>query len=217
MNNKIAMKDKRLYDMRKEYSPPPLQESLLISDPVYQFEKWFEEARKVEKHEPNAMILSTCGDDGAPSSRVVLLKKYSAEGYVFFTNYESRKGNDISRNPKASLLFYWPGSMRQIRIEGHISRISPADSDEYFDSRPAESKASAILSKQSRPLSDKERFDRDVKELAADGILKRPCFWGGYQLIPRYYEFWQGATGRTHDRFSYNKEGEEWLIKRLYP
>lgn len=211
------MKEKRLYHMRKDYSPSPLKESLLSPHPLSQFEKWFDEARESEKYEVNAMILSTCGDDGAPSSRVVLLKKYSPEGYVFFTNYESKKGDDMERNPKAALLFYWPGSMRQIRIEGQVSRILSAESDEYFSSRPAESRASAILSKQSRPLDDKEVFDQRVQTLAAEGSTERPPYWGGYILNPLYYEFWQGATGRTHDRFSYTKDGDNWKITRLFP
>ncbi|MDD2491244.1 MAG: pyridoxamine 5'-phosphate oxidase [Bacteroidales bacterium] len=211
------MKEQVLYNMRKDYSPEPLILEKLSKSPLVEFGKWFEEAEKTENQEINAMILSTCKNGEFPSSRVVLLKRYSNEGFVFFTNYHSRKGEQIDSNPKGSILFFWPQTMRQIRIEGEISRISSTESDEYFASRPAESRASAILSKQSKPLNDKERFDNEVKELSNNKELKRPNNWGGYILKPVYFEFWQGATNRTHDRFSYTPTINGWMITRLYP
>ncbi len=211
------MKDRLLYHMRKEYSPEPLSKELLSNSPFLQFEQWFEDAQKYEYQEANAMILATCGGAGAPSSRVVLLKRYSGEGFTFFSNYLSRKGEEIQANPKASILFFWPQTMRQVRIEGEVSIISSTESDEYFLSRPAESRASAILSKQSRPLADKEAFDNEVRLLSENGELKRPDNWGGYILKPGYFEFWQGALSRSHDRFSYALKGNGWEICRLYP
>lgn len=211
------MEEKILYDMRKDYAPTPLKEEMLCINPFIQFDKWFEDARKIERQEANAMILSTCGDGGTPSSRVVLLKRVSKEGFVFFTNYQSKKGEQINRNPNGSILFFWPETMRQIRIEGVLSKISESESEEYFSSRPNESRAAAILSKQSRPLPNKEEFDADVLRFAEIDELKKPDFWGGYILKPSYFEFWQGAISRTHDRFSYNKNNGEWGIVRLYP
>lgn len=211
------MEDKILYHMRKEYSPEPLSKELLSHSPFFQFEQWFEDAKIFEHQEANAMILSTCGESGSPTSRVVLLKRYSGKGFVFFSNYLSRKGEDIEANPNASILFFWPQTMRQIRIEGEISRISSAESDEYFLSRPVESRASAILSKQSRLLEDKEAFDNDIRLLSESGDLKRPDNWGGYILSPKYFEFWQGAISRSHDRFAYVPKGDGWEITRLYP
>lgn len=211
------MEDKILYHMRKEYSPIPISIEMMMQTPFLQFEKWFEDAKEFENQEANAMILSTCSNGGNPSSRVVLLKRYSGEGFVFFTNYLSRKGEELEANHRASLLFYWPQTMRQIRIEGEVSKVSSAESDEYFLSRPRESRASAILSMQSRPLEDKETFDIEVKRLSENGELIRPENWGGYILKPEYFEFWQGAVSRTHDRFAYEPTNNGWKITRLYP
>ena len=222
------MKEKELYHMRKDYAPQPLTMEELSADPFLQFGRWFSDASQYETTEPNAMIVSTCGLNMLPSSRVVLLKKYSPEGFVFFTNYNSRKGNQLSQNPNASILFFWPETMRQVRIEGSTERTSERDSDEYFNSRPAESRATAMASRQSEPLENKEQFENEVEkilkyseeDISAGSILARPLHWGGYILKPSLFEFWQGGTNRAHDRFEYRKESPDqpfWTITRLYP
>ena len=214
--------------MRKDYAPQPLTKEKLSPDPFMQFGRWFSDASLYETAEPNAMILSTCGLDMLPSSRVVLLKKYSPEGFVFFTNYNSRKGNQLKQNPNASILFFWPETMRQVRIKGCTEKISERESDEYFNSRPAESRATAMASRQSEPLENKEQFENEVEkilkyseeDISAGSILARPLHWGGYILKPSLFEFWQGGTNRAHDRFEYRKESPDqpfWTITRLYP
>jgi len=188
-------------------------------DPVNQFAKWFEEAVQSESAEANAMILSTVNSNNHPSSRVVLLKSFSQDGFTFFTNYESRKGIEIAHNNKVALLFFWDKQMRQVRIEGIASKIDPALSDEYFNSRPRESKASSLLSRQSKPLPDRSHFDIKIEELASSSKeIVRPATWGGYLITPFYFEFWQGGSGRAHDRFEYRKsDAGRWEITRLYP
>lgn len=222
------MKERDLYHMRKDYSPEPLTEESVSRDPFMQFGKWFHEALSTETTEPNAMIVSTCGLDMIPSSRVVLLKKYSPDGFVFFTNYKSRKGNQLSQNPNASILFFWPVTMRQVRIEGTVEKVPESESEEYFSSRPAESRATAIISKQSMHLDNKELFEKEVSAMLErvdnggdiSDQLARPLNWGGYNLKPHLFEFWQGGTNRAHDRFEYLKESPDqpdWTISRLYP
>lgn len=211
------MESKILYKMRKEYTPGPLTEDIMSASPFIQFDRWFEDAKKEEKQEANAMVLSTSTPDGSPSSRVVLLKSFSGEGFVFFTNYNSRKGREISENPKGAILFFWPQAARQVRIEGILSKIDAKESDDYFLNRPAESRASAILSKQSQILNDKNQFDEAVKAISSHESLKRPDFWGGYILSPHYFEFWQGALSRSHDRFAYKSINGIWSVNRLYP
>lgn len=222
------MKEKELYHMRKDYAPQPLTPEELSADPFLQFGRWFSDASQYETAEPNAMVVSTCGLDMIPSSRVVLLKKYSPEGFVFFTNYNSRKGIQLSQNPNASILFFWPETMRQVRIEGFVEKVSEQESDEYFNSRPAESRATAMASSQSEPLANKEQFEKAVDEilqqaeyeLSEGKVLERPLHWGGYILRPALFEFWQGGTNRSHDRFEYLKESPDqpfWTITRLYP
>ena len=208
-----------LIEMRKDYNPGPLDYSDMDSDPFIQFSKWFEEALLAERHEVNAMILSTVNINMEPSSRVVLLKSYSSDGFIFFTNYSSRKGVDISENNRVALLFFWPDSMRQIRIEGMAERCEPAISEEYFNSRPVENRASSVLSKQSKQLADRNLFDEEISNLVKSGNpIKRPDNWGGYIVKPYRFEFWQGGSGRSHDRFQYNKsENNKWDIARLYP
>ena len=222
------MRERELYHMRKDYAPEPLTAESVSQDPFMQFGKWFNEALSTETTEPNAMIVSTCGLDMIPSSRVVLLKKYSPDGFVFFTNYRSRKGNQLSQNPNASILFFWPVTMRQVRIEGSVEKVPESESDEYFSSRPAESRATAIISKQSMHLHNKELFEKEVSAMLErvdsggdiSDQLARPLNWGGYNLKPHLFEFWQGGTNRAHDRFEYLKESPDqpdWTISRLYP
>ncbi len=214
-----AKKVRNLFEMRRDYNPAPLDISEMDTNPFIQFSKWFEEAILSERHEANAMILSTVNSNLEPSSRVVLLKSFSPDGFVFFTNYASRKGDDISGNNRVAILFFWPGSMRQIRIEGAAERCDPTLSDEYFNSRPVENRASSALSKQSKPLPDRNQFDDEISNLIKSGNpVKRPVNWGGYIVKPSRFEFWQGGSGRSHDRFQYDKsENDNWDIARLYP
>lgn len=222
------MNSTELHKMRKEYSPNPLDIKKISLDPVTQFGLWFTEAcqhlnaNPSELSEANAMVLSTATKDGIPSSRVVLLKSFSSEGFIFFTNYNSRKGEEISENNMVSLLFFWHNNMRQVRIEGTATKISQADSDLYFNSRPRESQASSALSLQSKSLANKQIFDNDIKELLESGqTIYRPENWGGYIIKPHYFEFWQGGIGRSHDRIAYSintPDSEmQWDIQRLYP
>lgn len=207
-----------LFDMRKEYSSEGFDEKALKDNPFDQFKIWFDQA--VEQHilEPNAMVLATSSTDNTISQRVVLLKQINAEGFIFFTNYNSKKGRGIEENPKVALLFFWLEQMRQIRIEGNASKIPELESNKYFYSRPRESKASALLSKQSEPLLNKESFDNEVDQLiASQKQIERPVNWGGYIVKPTLFEFWQGGKSRSHDRFEYYKEDKLWKIRRLYP
>ena len=164
------------------------------------------------------MTLSTVGHEMMPSSRIVFMKYFSEDGFIFFTNYRSKKGRQLEENPKASLLFFWPRLVRQVRIEGLVERCSEQLSDEYFNSRPLPSRASSFLSKQSEPLDDKEEFDNNVKRVAENPeLVIRPRHWGGYILRPQLFEFWQNREHRSHDRFVYTPEGHGWKITRLYP
>ena len=212
------MIEKELYGMRRDYSPKPLNIEAIDKNPFAQFDLWFREAAEYEDIEANAMVLSTVGKEMMPSSRMVLLKKYSQYGFVFFSNYKSHKGNQLDENNKAALLFFWPNTMRQVRIEGSVKKIEPPESDEYFKSRPRESMASSALSSQSRELPSREIFDADVRRLSegADEI-KRPEHWGGYIVEPVLFEFWQGGINRAHDRFRFTRQSSLWKVKRLYP
>lgn len=223
------METKALHNMRREYKLKPLLKESLSPDPFEQFGLWFSEAEQHikinndENSEANAMVISTASKSGIPSSRVVLLKHYSPDGFVFFTNYESRKGLEIRENNRVALLFFWHNSMRQVRIEGTAEKLTGKESDLYFNSRPRESQASSALSQQSRTLENREMFENSVNSLVISGnTIKRPDNWGGYIVKADYFEFWQGGTGRSHDRFSYTiiKEGSDsknWDISGLYP
>ena len=212
------MEGKELYGMRRDYSSDSLKIEDLQKSPFSQFGIWFNEALEKESGETNAMVLSTVGSDLMPSSRVVLLKRYSNSGFIFFSNYKSHKGHQLEENSKAALLFFWQNSMRQIRIEGNVKEIPTYESDEYFESRPRESRASSALSKQSTPLDKKENFDSAIKNLAmSDRKIVRPSHWGGYIVEPILFEFWQGGIKRSHDRFRYTLNDTDWNVVRLYP
>lgn len=222
------MNKKDLAGMRRDYSPQPLDSENMLSDPFSQFGEWFSHEESFINrdgdlsYEANAMVLSTATPSGMPSSRVVLLKSYSPEGFLFFTNYESKKGIEIAQNNRVALLFFWQKSMRQVRIEGVAQKISEEDSDKYFKTRPRESQASSSLSQQSRPLSDKAQFDKIIKNLAeSNSEIIRPANWGGYIVIPQYFEFWQGGSGRSHDRIIFKRASTSgdtlWEIYRIYP
>ena len=195
-----------------------INESIMKENPFDQFKLWYNEELECNSFLPDAMTLSTVGIDMMPSSRIVFMKSYTKEGLIFFTNYRSKKGRQLEENPKASLLFFWPRLVRQVRVEGLVERCSEQISDEYFNSRPLPSRASSALSKQSEPLDDKEEFDKNVKMVAEnEELVKRPSHWGGFILKPQLFEFWQNREHRSHDRFVYTIEEQRWKISRLYP
>jgi pyridoxamine 5'-phosphate oxidase len=198
---------------------PPLDRELLATDPLEQFAAWFREAEADVALE-QAMTLATADADGAPDARMVLLKGFGPDGFRFFTNYESEKARELEANPRAALVIYWRELDRQVRIRGAVERLSAQDSDEYFESRPRDSRIAAAASPQSRPI-EREELDRRFEELAAElgtGEPARPEHWGGYLVRPEAIEFWQGRDSRMHDRFRYAREpGGGWGIERLAP
>jgi len=210
----------KLRDIRSEYEEGSLEEDTVNKDPLLQFERWFAQALLTNMKHPNAFVLSTCTKKGKPSARVVLLKGIDPEGFVFYTNYESRKANEIQENSFASMTFFWPKLERQIRVEGSVKKVSTVESDEYFSSRPRGSQAGAWVSPQSKIIPGRDALDVShdwfLKENASKEIT-RPPFWGGYRIYPAVIEFWQGRTNRLHDRILYTFENEEWKIERLAP
>jgi pyridoxamine 5'-phosphate oxidase len=182
----------------------------LAPDPLRQFAAWYEEAGRND-----AVALATATLDGAPSARMVLLKGFGADGFVFYTGYESRKGGELAENPRAALLFYWDGPGRQVRVEGRVDRVSAAENDAYWASRPLGSRLSAAASEQSAVVSSREELERRVAGLK--GEPPRPERWGGYRLEPEAYELWQHRDDRLHDRFRYGRAGDGWRIERLQP
>ncbi len=198
-----------------------LSETDVAPDPFAQFEQWMQQALNSELPEPTAMTLATATPDGRPSARIVLLKGFDASGFVFYTNYESRKGIELEQNPQATLLFFWPELERQVRIEGRVERISAEESTAYFQSRPKESQLGAWASPQSRVIAGREVVEQRYQELSAqfkhDETLPLPPFWGGYRLVPTYFEFWQGRPSRLHDRICYTLNQGNWTIARLAP
>lgn len=211
---------KSIADLRKDYSRASLTETDTLADPIEQFLKWFNEALAAEVPEANAMSVSTVGANGRPSSRILLIKDVDQGGFTWFTNYESRKGADLAQHPHAALLFYWIPLERQVRIEGRVERISAAESDAYYQSRPLGSRIGAIASAQSRPVASREALEARVAEVEkqAGEHPVRPPHWGGYRLIPDYLEFWQGRPSRLHDRIAYVRQADgSWQRQRLQP
>jgi pyridoxamine 5'-phosphate oxidase len=208
-------------DLRRNYALKSLAESDVLPDPIAQFNVWFQEAIDSQILEPNAMTLATASAEGRPSARIVLLKGIDKEGFVFFTNYESRKGQEMAQNPQAALLFNWLELERQVRIEGRIEKISTEDSLVYFQSRPKGSQIGAWASPQSQVIERREqlteRVEALVREYADAAVLPLPPFWGGYRLAPDQIEFWQGRESRLHDRIQFVKTGEGWTLARLAP
>ncbi len=209
-----------LSDHRKEYATHGLDRDELLPCPLAQFKVWFEQAKSAGIIEPNAMVLSTIDDAGAPHSRTVLLKAAEDRGLTFFTNYHSRKGLQLDHEPRASLLFPWYGLERQIHISGIVTKTSEEESIAYFAKRPYGSQLGALASDQSEVIADRSVLEVRLAELKAkypEGKVPKPQNWGGYRLIPDTYEFWQGRLNRLHDRFLYTSSAGSWGIKRLSP
>ncbi|GGB97222.1 pyridoxine/pyridoxamine 5'-phosphate oxidase [Oxalicibacterium flavum] len=207
-------------DIRTDYTRASLSEADTDPDPIAQFARWFEQALNAQVREPNAMGVSTVSADGRPSSRILLIKDFDQRGFTWFTNYESRKGEQLAANPHAALLFHWLELERQVRIEGRVERVSAQESDAYFGSRPVGSRLSAIASEQSRPVADRGELERKYAQAEAQygDRPPRPAHWGGYRLVPDYIEFWQGRASRLHDRIAYRREADgNWTRKRLQP
>jgi pyridoxamine 5'-phosphate oxidase len=197
---------------------PPLDRENLADEPLEQFAKWFEEARAAVPL-AEAMTVATVDADGAPDARMVLLKGFAPDGFRFFTNYESAKGDELAANPRAALVIYWRELDRQVRIRGSVERLSSEDSDAYFASRPRDSQIAAAVSPQSRPI-ERDELERRYGELAGglgEAEVRRPAHWGGYLLRPNAIEFWQGRESRMHDRFVYSRQPDGWGIQRLAP
>ena len=211
-----------LSQFRRDYLKGGLARSSLAPDPVLQFTTWFEQARATDIPDPTAMILATVGADGQPSQRTVLLKYYDETGFVFFTNFESRKAREMAANPRVSLLFVWLDLERQVQINGIARRISASESAKYFMSRPKDSQVAAWVSSQSHPLSSRQMLMQKFQEMKrkiGEGKVPIPSFWGGFRVRPDEVEFWQGRKNRLHDRFLYTRkeDGDGWQIGRLSP
>jgi pyridoxamine 5'-phosphate oxidase len=215
------MDQKDIENLRQDYNAASLTETDVDANPMRQFDKWFNEAINFKVHEPNAMTLATATHDGRPSARIVLLKGFNDEGFKFYTNYLSRKGKEISKNPLGALVFHWGDMERQIRIEGTIDKLDRDYSEKYFHSRPKLSQIGAVVSPQSQEITGREELEQRMAQLEleyADSPVPKPSFWGGYVLRPRLIEFWQGRSSRLHDRIVYKKtDNKNWKIVRLAP
>ena len=214
------MLDKSLMEFRREYLSGDLLETELLEDPYQQFMDWMEDAIRSGISDPTAMSLATADISGRPTVRIVMLKDARPEGYIFYTNYESRKANDLAENPQASIMFFWPGLDRQVRIEGNVQQTCGVESDNFFQARPVNSRISSIVSPQSEEIPNREYLDdkfAEISDLFADSHVKRPSNWGGYILKPIAYEFWQGRENRLNDRLQYVLADGKWVIKRLAP
>lgn len=209
-----------LADIRTDYQLASLSEEQVDADPIQQFSIWFHDALKAKVAEPNAMGLSTVNAQGRPSSRIVLIKELDQRGMTWFTHYTSKKGEELAANPYAALLFFWSELERQVRIEGRVEKVSEAESDAYFNSRPLASRHGALASEQSKVIANRALLEERVAKISAQYGEKvpRPEGWGGYRLVPDYMEFWQGRSSRLHDRIAYTKnEQGVWLRQRLQP
>jgi pyridoxamine 5'-phosphate oxidase len=214
------MPDKKLMQFRREYLAGELLEEDLLGDPHLQFTEWLDDAIHSGVDDPTAMALATADLSGKPAVRTVLLKEAREGGLIFFSNYESRKGREIENNPRASVMFFWPGLDRQLIIEGHIEKIPAEESDDFFNTRPLESRMASIISPQSVEIPDRDFLDTNFDAYQAKhhaGNILRPAYWGGYILIPESYEFWQGRENRLNDRIQFIRKDGNWEIKRLAP
>ena len=210
----------KIADIRKDYQLESFTEADANANAIKQFAAWWDDADKSEIDEVNAFTLATATKDGKPSARIVLLKGFDERGFVFFTNYESRKGTELKNNPHAALLFFWKELERQVRIEGTITKTSEQESAEYFSSRPQLSKIGAWSSPQSSVIASRDDLERNVSKYQqqfGDGEIPRPPHWGGYIVKPTLIEFWQGRRNRLHDRLQYTLRNDKWIIERLAP
>ena len=203
------------------YSGEALDENSADADPINQFRRWFDEAKAAGIPLPEAMTLATSSSDGKPSARLVLLKQFDEEGFVFYTNYQSRKARDLETNPFAALVFYWPQLDYQVRVEGPVTRTSAAEADEYFQTRARESQIGAHVSPQSEVITGREILEQrfaELEQLYSDRIIERPAHWGGYSVRPEQIEFWKSRPGRLHDRLRYERQADgTWRRVRLAP
>jgi len=215
------MKQEELQNLRQDYSAAQLLETTINNSPIKQFDKWFNEAVEAKIHEPNVMTLATATHDGRPSARIVLLKGFNDNGFMFYTNYLSRKGKEITKNPLGAITFFWGELERQVRIEGTIEKLGKEESERYFHSRPVQSQLGALASPQSQEIPNRELLENKIAQLEkeyADKEIPKPSFWGGYILKPRLIEFWQGRPSRLHDRILYKKiDNKNWKKVRLAP
>lgn len=214
------MADLDLQKMRVDYKAGALDEHDVDADPIVQFTRWFEAAKAAKVHEPNAMTLATATPDGRPSARIVLLKDFDARGFTFYTNYASRKGDELAANPSAALLFFWPTLERQVRIEGRVEKVDRAESAAYFDVRPRDAQLGAHASHQSQVIASRDVLASQLREAAATFEARAvpvPDEWGGYRLAPTSLEFWQGRSSRLHDRLRFTRRDDRWALERLSP
>ena len=207
-------------DNRREYEKLSLSSFDLPNNPISLFNKWFDEVEEKNNTERTAMTLSTIDENSTPTSRMVLLKNFNEKGFVFYSNYQSPKGQHLEKNPHAALLFYWPNEERQIRIRGYVSKLSKKTSERYFQTRPRLSQLAVWVSKQSEKIQNRKQLEHELERITKkyeNQTIPLPDYWGGYSLIPNSYEFWQGRRGRLHDRFHYILNEENWHVERLAP
>jgi pyridoxamine 5'-phosphate oxidase len=207
-------------DLRRDYRARALSEADAAADPLVFFRQWFDEAVRADLHDANAMTLATAAADGTPDGRIVLLKDVGPDGFTFFTNYDSAKGQELAENPRATLVFFWAALERQVRVSGTVTRVDASASDTYFLSRPRESQVGAWASPQSQVIADRATLETRMADATARFTaepMTRPPHWGGYLVTPAWIEFWQGRPNRLHDRLRYHRAGNSWTIARLAP